>query len=200
MSPPLPLSPVPPPQGLGQCVGYLARHYPSAEIVPVSSTARAAQRAQLDPHSLAICSPKCADVYKLDVIDTDIQDGGAGQLLSLGARARGTPDCLEGGLGGRSADVFLSGGVVRRALVATLFRHQPIRRGLSYWRKRTIRCLINTLSLAQCLDLGEPTSEERLSHSLIRVPLQHRIEGWPQKSVVTFISEAAAAVPPSPGH
>ncbi|GAA6014885.1 hypothetical protein JCM10207_002212 [Rhodosporidiobolus poonsookiae] len=64
-------------QGIGQCRGYLAQHYPSIEIIPVNSTALAATKALEDPEGLAICSIKCAEVYGLDVVDTDIQDAGA---------------------------------------------------------------------------------------------------------------------------
>ncbi|ORY91558.1 Prephenate dehydratase [Leucosporidium creatinivorum] len=63
-------------QGLGQCVEYLALRYPGAQIIPVNSTAKAAQEAAEDEEALAICSIKCAEVYGLEVVDTDIQDGG----------------------------------------------------------------------------------------------------------------------------
>ncbi|GAA6046413.1 hypothetical protein JCM3770_004906 [Rhodotorula araucariae] len=64
-------------QGIGQCRGYLAERYPGAEIIPVNSTAQAAQEAFDDPEALAICSLKCAEVYDLDIVDKDIQDAGA---------------------------------------------------------------------------------------------------------------------------
>ncbi|GAA5964836.1 hypothetical protein JCM3765_005797 [Sporobolomyces pararoseus] len=63
-------------QGIGQCRGYIHRNYPQVEIVPVNSTAKAAQQVLQDPEGLAICSLKCAEVYGLDVVDTDIQDAG----------------------------------------------------------------------------------------------------------------------------
>ncbi|GAA5946380.1 hypothetical protein JCM10213_006547 [Rhodosporidiobolus nylandii] len=63
-------------QGIGQCATYLSTRYPSAEIVPVASTALAAQHAQSDPEALAICSEKCAEVYDLKVVDRNIQDAG----------------------------------------------------------------------------------------------------------------------------
>ena len=75
------------PQGLGQCLGYLARLYPQAEIVPVNSTAKAAQEALEDEEALAICSIKCAEVYGLDVVDRNIQDGGAGKPVRLFERS-----------------------------------------------------------------------------------------------------------------
>jgi prephenate dehydratase len=78
-------------QGLGQCVGYLARRYPRAEIIPVNSTAKAAQEAAEDEEALAICSIKCAEVYDLEVVDTDIQDGGASELIVLPLSSRDRP-------------------------------------------------------------------------------------------------------------
>ncbi|GAA5984597.1 hypothetical protein JCM5350_008152 [Sporobolomyces pararoseus] len=63
-------------QGIGQCREYIQRNYPQVEIVPVTSTAKAAQQVLQDPEGLAICSLKCAEVYGLDVVDTDIQDAG----------------------------------------------------------------------------------------------------------------------------
>ncbi|GAA5914728.1 hypothetical protein JCM6882_002725 [Rhodosporidiobolus microsporus] len=63
-------------QGIGQCSRYLSTRYPLATVVPVASTALAAQKAAADPDALAICSIKCAEVYDLAVVDTDIQDAG----------------------------------------------------------------------------------------------------------------------------
>ncbi|GAA5861285.1 hypothetical protein JCM3774_002255 [Rhodotorula dairenensis] len=63
-------------QALGQCRRYLRERYPDAEIVQVNSTAKAAQEAARDPEGMAICSYKCAEVYKLRVVDRDIQDAG----------------------------------------------------------------------------------------------------------------------------
>ena len=64
-------------QGIGQCVGYLDKLYPQAEVVPVNSTAAAAIAVRDDAEpALAICSHKCAEVYGLQVVDTNIQDGG----------------------------------------------------------------------------------------------------------------------------
>ncbi|KAK4055594.1 prephenate dehydratase [Microbotryomycetes sp. JL201] len=64
-------------QAIGQCKGYLARYYDGAQIVSVTSTAKAALLAKDDNQALAVCSLKCAQVYQLHVIDTDIQDAGA---------------------------------------------------------------------------------------------------------------------------
>ncbi|GAA5894408.1 hypothetical protein JCM8208_006226 [Rhodotorula glutinis] len=64
-------------QGIGQCRSYLAERYPGIDVVLVNSTAQAAREAADDVEGLAICSLKCAEVYDLDVVDTDIQDAGA---------------------------------------------------------------------------------------------------------------------------
>jgi prephenate dehydratase len=70
-------------------VGYLKDRYPGAEVVPCNSTARAAQLAlEDDGEALAICSPKCAEVYGLEVVDTDIQDGGEGESGTFWVRMR----------------------------------------------------------------------------------------------------------------
>lgn len=50
-------------------------------MIPVTSTAKAAQDAKEDEEGLAICSLKCAEVYDLDVVDTDIQDAGFCELF-----------------------------------------------------------------------------------------------------------------------
>lgn len=64
-------------------MGYLAKRYPGVEIRACNSTARAAELAKEDENALAICSIKCAEVYGLEVVDTDIQDGGAGRYSTL---------------------------------------------------------------------------------------------------------------------
>lgn len=46
-----------------------------------NSTAKAAQFAVDDEEGLAICSKICAEVYGLTVLDTEIQDGGAGEVI-----------------------------------------------------------------------------------------------------------------------
>ncbi|GAA6059782.1 hypothetical protein JCM10212_003677 [Sporobolomyces blumeae] len=75
-------------QAIGQCRSYLGERYPQAEIIPVTSTAKAAQQAASEPEALAICSLKCAEVYNLDVIDTDIQDAGYSNTTRFVALSR----------------------------------------------------------------------------------------------------------------
>lgn len=63
-------------QGLGQCAGYIKRKFPRAEPTKCTSTAQAAVTARDDPTAVAICSPLCAEVYGLKVIESNIQDAG----------------------------------------------------------------------------------------------------------------------------
>ena len=62
-------------QPLAQCREYLKSHYPTAMTESVSSTARAAEKASCygDGYA-AIATKTAADLYNLQIIDTDIQD------------------------------------------------------------------------------------------------------------------------------
>lgn len=62
-------------QPLAQCREYLKSHYPAAKTESVSSTARAAEKASCygDGYA-AIATKTAADLYNLQIIDTDIQD------------------------------------------------------------------------------------------------------------------------------
>jgi len=62
-------------QPLAQCREYLKSHYPTAKIESVSSTARAAEKASCygDGYA-AIATKTAANLYNLQIIDTDIQD------------------------------------------------------------------------------------------------------------------------------
>ncbi|KAL7004199.1 prephenate dehydratase [Cystobasidiomycetes sp. EMM_F5] len=62
-------------QALGQCRHYIRKHYPSATIHEVNSTALASKLASETPVAVAISSLLCAEEYGLDIVDTDIQDG-----------------------------------------------------------------------------------------------------------------------------
>ncbi|WP_003540333.1 prephenate dehydratase [Desulfotomaculum nigrificans] len=63
------------PQALAQCRGYLNRELPGAELVPVESTARAAQQvAKGSKDMAAIGSLATATHYQLQVLARDIQD------------------------------------------------------------------------------------------------------------------------------
>lgn len=62
-------------KSIGQSRRYLAAHFPSAGIQEVNSTALASQYASKNRESAAVCSVMCAELYGLEVVDTDIQDG-----------------------------------------------------------------------------------------------------------------------------
>lgn len=62
-------------QPLAQCREYLKTYYPKAKIESVSSTARAAEKVSYygDGYA-AIATKTAADLYNLQILDTDIQD------------------------------------------------------------------------------------------------------------------------------
>ena len=62
------------PQALGQCRDWIARHLPAAEVVPVSSTAAAAEKALADPTAAAIGGQMLRDRHALPVLAERIQD------------------------------------------------------------------------------------------------------------------------------
>lgn len=74
------------PQAAAQCRRWLGHHLPGVEIVPVASTARAAEQAAADPTGAAIAPELAATVYGLDLLDRGIQDltGNYTRFLVLG--------------------------------------------------------------------------------------------------------------------
>jgi prephenate dehydratase len=56
-------------KALGQTRQYLQRHFPSAVILPVTSTAAAAQYAASHPEAAAIGSSLAAELYGLALVD-----------------------------------------------------------------------------------------------------------------------------------
>lgn len=62
------------PQASGQCRRWLMQHLPGRDIVPVVSTARAAEQAASDPEGAAIAPRLAAEVYGLQIVATNIQD------------------------------------------------------------------------------------------------------------------------------
>ena len=62
------------PQVFGQCRRWLAEHMPRAELIPTSSTARAAERAAAEEGCAAIASSLAADIHGLTILQKDIQD------------------------------------------------------------------------------------------------------------------------------
>lgn len=62
------------PQVFGQCRTWLNREMPGVELVPVTSTAKAAETAARDKRSAAIAGSLAAEMYGLNVLASDIQD------------------------------------------------------------------------------------------------------------------------------
>lgn len=80
------------PQVLGQCRNWLHAKMPGVEIVPATSTARAAEMAVQDRHVAAIASALAAEHYHLRVLAADIQDlsGNMTRFLVIG-KSFGSP-------------------------------------------------------------------------------------------------------------
>lgn len=74
------------PQALAQARGWLRKHLPAAELVEVSSTARAAEIAAADVAAAAVGSELCSEVYGLNVIQRRIEDnaGNVTRFLVIG--------------------------------------------------------------------------------------------------------------------
>jgi len=62
------------PQVLGQCRQWLQREMPGVGVIPVASTARAAELAAKDADAGALASQLAAEIYGLSVLEYDIQD------------------------------------------------------------------------------------------------------------------------------
>jgi chorismate mutase/prephenate dehydratase len=76
----------------GQCRGWLHRHMPNVDLIPASSTARAAEIASEEPGCAALASSVAAELYGLDILDEDVQDlGGNTTRFLVLARQYGPP-------------------------------------------------------------------------------------------------------------
>lgn len=62
------------PQVFGQCRSWLLEHASGVEQIPISSTAKAAERAVSETGSGAIASALAAELYGLNLLQRDIQD------------------------------------------------------------------------------------------------------------------------------
>jgi len=62
------------PQPLGQCRRWLQMEMPGVEQVPTTSTARAAELAAVEKGVAALACPLAAEIYKLDVLASNVQD------------------------------------------------------------------------------------------------------------------------------
>lgn len=59
---------------LAQCRSWITKHYPDAELIPVSSTAEAAKKVSKEDFSAAIASEVAAKIYDLYILQKGIQD------------------------------------------------------------------------------------------------------------------------------
>lgn len=62
------------PNVFGQCRKWLRSEMPQAEQIPVASTTRAAEMAARDGQTAAIASKLAAELYRLKILNADIQD------------------------------------------------------------------------------------------------------------------------------
>jgi chorismate mutase/prephenate dehydratase len=73
-------------QSLAQCRGWLDRHLPFVERIPVGSNAEAARRATEAPDAAAIAGAMAAELYGLNVLVPNIEDdpGNTTRFLVIG--------------------------------------------------------------------------------------------------------------------
>ncbi|MCB1924537.1 MAG: prephenate dehydratase [Gammaproteobacteria bacterium] len=76
-------------QSLAQCRGWLDRHLPTVERVPVGSNAEAAKRAYDHPGAAAIAGTTAAELYGLQVLAPNIEDdpGNTTRFLVVGRQS-----------------------------------------------------------------------------------------------------------------
>jgi chorismate mutase/prephenate dehydratase len=76
------------PQALAQCRAWVQRHLPHVEIIETSSTTRAAELAAKDRRAAAIAGALAAERYRLNILESDIQDNAANatRFLVLGRK------------------------------------------------------------------------------------------------------------------
>lgn len=74
------------PQVLGQCRQWLQREMSGVEVIPVASTARAAELASKEKNAGALASNLGAEIYGLRVLESDVQDisGNTTRFLVMG--------------------------------------------------------------------------------------------------------------------
>jgi chorismate mutase/prephenate dehydratase len=74
-------------QALAQCRAWLSAHLPGATLVPVTSTARGAQMASVEPNAAAIAPALAANIYGLQIAASNIEDiaGNKTRFFVIGA-------------------------------------------------------------------------------------------------------------------
>jgi chorismate mutase/prephenate dehydratase len=75
-------------QSLAQCRGWLDRHLPQAQRIPVGSNAEAARLAAQEPHTAAVAAIQAAEIYGLQVLAERIEDepGNTTRFLVIGLK------------------------------------------------------------------------------------------------------------------
>jgi len=81
------------PQGFGQCRRWLQMEMPGVEQVPAASTARAAELAAVEKGVAALSSPLAAEIYKLDIIASNVHDiaGNETRFMVLAKKSSNKP-------------------------------------------------------------------------------------------------------------
>jgi len=74
------------PQVLGQCRQWLQREMAGVDLIPVASTARGAELASKEPDAGALASSLAAEIYGLNILESDVQDmsGNTTRFLVIG--------------------------------------------------------------------------------------------------------------------
>lgn len=74
------------PQVLGQCRQWLQREMAGVDLIPVASTARAAELAAREEGAAALASSLAAEIYGLSILESDVQDmsGNTTRFLVIG--------------------------------------------------------------------------------------------------------------------
>lgn len=62
------------PQALAQCRSYIKKHFGDIKIITTESTAKAAKIASANRRIVAIGTKRSAEIYKLNILDSNIQD------------------------------------------------------------------------------------------------------------------------------
>ena len=74
------------PQVLGQCRQWLQREMAGVDLIPVASTARAAELAAKEENAAALASHLASEIYGLQILESDVQDlsGNTTRFLVMG--------------------------------------------------------------------------------------------------------------------
>ena len=62
------------PQALGQCQNYLLKNFPGVDLVEMTSTAYAAEKAADEEFSAALGSPVASQLHRLNILEENVED------------------------------------------------------------------------------------------------------------------------------